>query len=141
MSEPTAPSGPSTQPPAAADSPAIHAADELGAHVGRFAALTLRQLGAMAAGLARTGAATVPLDSPGSATSREPEAATAPPAPATVRAEKMVSRAGADVGALAAAAGDRVRKAAALAREEAEDLWAEAQELRRCTQRDASDAP
>ena len=142
MSEPSAPGEPSTQPRAAADPRAIHAANELGAHVGRFAALTLRQLGAMAAArLARTKAATVPPDAPGSSAPPEPDAAVAPTTPATARAEEMVSRAGADIGALAAGAGERLRRAAALAREEAEDMWAEAQELRRRSRSDASETP
>ncbi|HYW09108.1 MAG TPA: hypothetical protein VE913_19265 [Longimicrobium sp.] len=51
-------------------------------------------------------------------------------APATARAEQMLDGAGERVGHFAAIAGHRLRTAAALAREEAEDLWAEARHLR-----------
>lgn len=50
---------------------------------------------------------------------------------ATARAEGMLDGAGERVGHFAALAGQRLRTAAALAREEMEDLWAEAQHLRR----------
>ncbi len=50
---------------------------------------------------------------------------------ATERAEEMLDRAGERVGRFASLLGLRVRRAAALAREEAEDLWAEAQSMRR----------
>lgn len=46
------------------------------------------------------------------------------------RAGQMLDGAGERVGRFAALAGQRLRTAAALAREEAEDLWAEAQHLR-----------
>ena len=49
---------------------------------------------------------------------------------ATTRAEGMLDGAGERVGHVAALAGQRLRTAAALAREEMEDLWAEAQHLR-----------
>lgn len=55
--------------------------------------------------------------------------------PATERAEETLDKAGERLGVFAAAMSHRVRKAAALAREEAEDIWAEAQSLR---QKDAS---
>ena len=51
--------------------------------------------------------------------------------PATERAEESVEKAGERMGVFAATAGHHVRKAVALAREEAEDIWAEAQSLRR----------
>ncbi len=50
--------------------------------------------------------------------------------PATVRAEETLDQVGERLGAFAATVGHRVRKATALAREEAEDIWAEAQSLR-----------
>ncbi len=54
-----------------------------------------------------------------------------PAAPAAVtRAEQVLDGAGERLGHFAALAGQRLRTAAALAREEAEDLWAEAQHLR-----------
>jgi len=51
--------------------------------------------------------------------------------PATERAEQTLDRAGEQLGVLAAALSHRVRKSVALAREETEDIWAEAQSLRR----------
>ncbi len=50
---------------------------------------------------------------------------------ATQRAEEMVDRAGERVGYFASMATQRVRVAAARAREEVEDMWAEAQSVRR----------
>ncbi|CAA9587019.1 MAG: hypothetical protein AVDCRST_MAG19-5007 [uncultured Thermomicrobiales bacterium] len=54
-----------------------------------------------------------------------------PDSAATERAEEMLDRAGERVGRFASLLGQRVRRAAALAREEAEDMWAEAQSMRR----------
>ena len=151
MPEPGAASEQPTAPPAETDSPAARAAHRFGEQVGRFAALTLRQLGEMAAaGAARAREMTVTpettvapgapaADVAGSAAGAPPDAAAG--ATATARAEALVARVGGQAGALAAGAGERLRKAAALAREEAEDLWAEAQALRRRGQRDANDAP
>ncbi len=51
--------------------------------------------------------------------------------PATDRAEAALDQAGERLGVFAAAVSHRVRKAAALVREEAEDIVAEAQSLRR----------
>ncbi len=51
--------------------------------------------------------------------------------PATERAEETLDQVGERLGAFAAAVSHRVRKGAALAREEAEDILAEAQTLRR----------
>ena len=49
---------------------------------------------------------------------------------ATYRAEATLDQAGERLGSFAAAVSYRVRKAVALAREEGEDIWAEAQSLR-----------
>ena len=49
---------------------------------------------------------------------------------ATARAEELVDRMGESVGHLASLAGWRILKAAAFVREEAEDVWAEAQSVR-----------
>jgi pyruvate/2-oxoglutarate dehydrogenase complex dihydrolipoamide acyltransferase (E2) component len=54
-----------------------------------------------------------------------------PRRPATERAEELVDRMGESVGRFASLAGLRILKVAALAREEAEDVWAEAQSRRR----------
>jgi hypothetical protein len=50
--------------------------------------------------------------------------------PATERAEELLDRAGEQVGRFAAVAGQEMRKFIARAREEAEDIWAEAQSKR-----------
>lgn len=57
---------------------------------------------------------------------RSPE----PDRPATERAEELVDRMARGVGYLVSFVGLRVLKGASLAREEAEDIWAEAQSLR-----------
>lgn len=51
--------------------------------------------------------------------------------PAEERAEELVDRMGQRLGHLAALAALRILKVAALARETAEDVWAEAQSIRR----------
>ncbi len=56
---------------------------------------------------------------------------TEPEQPAAERAEKALDRAGEQIGLFAAALSHRARRSAALAREEAEDVLAEAQSLRR----------
>lgn len=53
-----------------------------------------------------------------------------PADPTMERAEEMVDKLGEQIGYYASLAGQRIRKMAALAREEAEDIWAEAQHLR-----------
>ncbi len=50
---------------------------------------------------------------------------------ATARAEAVIDRLGERVGAFAAIAGFQIRRLAARAGEAAEDLWAEAQSVRR----------
>jgi len=50
---------------------------------------------------------------------------------AMVRAEELVDRLGEQLGRLLSTSGRQLRKAAARAREEAEDIWAEAQAIRR----------
>lgn len=50
---------------------------------------------------------------------------------ATERAEEMLDRAGEQVGRFASLLSLRLRQVVALAREEAEDMWAEAQSMRR----------
>lgn len=53
-----------------------------------------------------------------------------PERPATERAEEVVDRLAQGIGRFAALASLRVLKVAALVREEAEDMWAEAQNIR-----------
>jgi len=57
-------------------------------------------------------------------------AATIEQRPATARAEDAIDQAGERVGQFAALFGRRLQVLAARAREEAEDIWAEAQSLR-----------
>ncbi len=54
-----------------------------------------------------------------------------PDRPATERAEELVDRAARGAGYLVSLVGLRLLRGASLAREEAEDIWAEAQNLRR----------
>jgi hypothetical protein len=51
--------------------------------------------------------------------------------PAVARAEAVLDRAGERVGSFLVSAGQRLRRTTALAREEAEDIWAEAQSVRK----------
>ncbi len=51
--------------------------------------------------------------------------------PATERAEELADRMGQRLGYVTTLIGLRIRKTAARAREEAEDMWAEAQSIRR----------
>ncbi len=121
---------PSEQAPKPAAPPIANEAHRLGEQVGRFAALNLRRLGAMAAArIARVGASGA-LGAPESLAPKD-GVETALPSSATARAEELVSRTSALLSEFAADAGGRLKKAAALAREEAEDIWAEAQQLRR----------
>jgi hypothetical protein len=59
---------------------------------------------------------------------------------ATDRAEEMLDRLGTTVGRMVARARPRVLMLAALAREEAEDIWAEAQHLRAQRRAEKGDA-
>jgi len=83
-----------------------------------------------AARIAKVGASGA-LDAPKSLAPKDSGDEPALPSPATARAEELVSRTSALLSEFAADAGGRLKKAAALAREEAEDIWAEAQQLRR----------
>jgi hypothetical protein len=60
----------------------------------------------------------------------QPEQKNGPYQPANQRAEVMVDRMGQRLGSFAANAGLQMQKALALLREEAEDIWAEAQSIR-----------
>lgn len=109
----------------------------LGERFGRFLAVGLRRVEQAASGApAAPAAPTATASSQGTA----PPAEDGPPSRAadTVRAEEMVDRIGGQLSALASVAAHRLRKGAALAREEAEDMWAEAQQLRRDRDRNSS---
>lgn len=56
---------------------------------------------------------------------------------ATARAEALVDGLGEQLGTLATTAGHRIRRGAALAREEAEDIWAEARQIHQARRRDS----
>ena len=139
MSERPSPSdGPAPQPTGdtAGDMPG-----RFGEHVGRFAALTLRRLQEMASvGVAMAGetmAGERRTNQHESAAAGEIDPGEPAPESATARAEALVDDAGAQLGALATLASYHLRRAAALAREEAEDLWAEAQQRRAAQRQDS----
>ena len=108
-------------------------AGEMGEQVGRFAVLALQRIERMV----REGTASRPSGEP---TEAGPEPAGTSEPSATRRAEEMLDSMGEQLGQLASLAGPRVRKLAELAREEAEDIWAEAQYLRAARERSRSDA-
>ena len=64
-------------------------------------------------------------------TAKQPSVADTPQAPVMDRAEDTLDDLGKKVGSLFASAAKGFRKAAAVGREELEDLWAEAQSIRR----------
>ena len=156
MSEPQPrPGGPTPQP---AGEMAADVAGRLGEHVGRFAGLTIRRLAQMASAgaamaeqtmarqmTAAQGIAAPAIATPDGAAPRDVRgpAATPPDAPtpdsATARAEAMVDGAGVQLGTLVTLVSHQLRRAAALAREEAEDMWAEAQQIRAAQRRDPDD--
>jgi hypothetical protein len=88
--------------------------DSVGERIGRFLSLAMQRVEGMTGG-----------DRPNEGAPGE-----APSGAATERAEQLLDGMGESVGRFAAMAGWRIRKAAALAREEAEDIWAEAQQVR-----------
>ncbi len=100
-----------------AERPATERAEELigrlGERVGQAAARARRSMERVAAGRAEASMA-------------EPDDVPPPPAPATGLSRSMGER----VGRFLALSGRRIRTAAALAQEEAEDMWAEAQHIR-----------
>lgn len=89
--------------------------DGAGEQIGRFVSLAMRRVEGW------TGAGAPDEDATGSAIAA---------GAATERAEQLLDGVGERVGRFAAVAGRQLRKAAALAREEAEDIWAEAQQVR-----------
>ena len=125
-------------------------AGRLGEDVGRFARLAMRRLeqmasagaamaGQMMAGTptaAHAGPAQRDAGAPGSTAPDAPAPDAPTPGSATARAEAMVDGAGAQLGTLATVVSRQLRRAAALAREEAEDMWAEAQQIRAAQRRE-----
>lgn len=111
------------------DRPAVERAEELGAQLGRLTSLALHGIeSAVRKGLLE----------PSSGKEAPAGSAAMPDRPATERAEELLDRVGTGLGQVASLAGPRIRRLAALAREEAEDIWAEAQHIRRMNRGDPS---
>ena len=131
---------PQADPPAPppADDVTGDAAGRLGEQVGRVAALAMRRLEQLAsAGVAAAGQTMArPRQSDQRGAAAASDGRHDEPASATARAEALVDDAGSQLGTLATLASHQLRRAAALAREEAEDLWAEAQQIRAAQRRD-----
>lgn len=108
-------------------------AGEMGEQVGRFAVLAIQRIERMV----REGTPNQPSGEPTGMAS-EPTGTSEPSA--TRRAEEMLDSMGERLGQLVSLAGPSVRKLTALAREEAEDIWAEAQHVRAARERSQSDS-
>ena len=104
-----------------AERPPTERAEELlgrlGERVGQAAALARRSVERIAAGTT---------DAP----IADPDGVPPPPGPVPIPPPGMPGRMGEWVGRFLALSGQRIRTAAALAQEEAEDMWAEAQHIR-----------
>ena len=94
--------------------------DGLGERMGRLLSLAMRRVEGLTVA-----------DSPDEGAAGSPTA----PVAATERAEQLLDGVGERVGRFAALAGRQIRRAAALTREEAEDIWAEAQQVRSASRR------
>lgn len=114
---------------AGANGPTTQRAEELGEQVGRLTSHALGRIAAMAragmSGQPSLGTSQVP--HPG--TSADASGTSGPSA--TQRAEELLDGAAERVSQLAPLVGPSIQRFIALAREEAEDIWAEAQEVRR----------
>jgi hypothetical protein len=111
------------------DQPANRAAD-MGEQVGRFAILAVQRIEGIIRGAVPSQPSRKPSETgPGSGSAATSDAS------ATRRAEEMLNGMGERLNQLVSLAGPRVRKLAALAREEAEDIWAEAQHVRTANDR------
>lgn len=108
-------------------------AGELGEQVGRLASLALRRIEAMAkAGMSGQ----PPLgDSPAPDPATSADASGSSGRSATQRAEELLDGAAERVNQLAPLVVPNLRRFVALAQEETEDIWAEAQEIRRSRRR------
>lgn len=110
----------------------VERAEQMGARIGRLAALALRRV-EMAARRSTSGGAV-----PTHAEAPDLEAPTAGPGGAAAqRAEALLDGVSDRIGELAAVTGPSIQKFAALAREEVEDIWAEAQHIRRSKRGDS----
>lgn len=117
------------------DRPTAERAAEVGERVGRLTSLVLQRIEAAA----RKGMSGQPSPAVADAPDQEApsEATGASDRSATQRAEELLDGAGERINQLASLAGPSIRKFLALAREEAEDIWAEAQQIRRSNSRDS----
>lgn len=116
------------------DRPTTERAAELGEHVGRFTSLALQRIESVV----REGMSGQPSREPEPTETGAEPSGTAAERSATERAEEMLNGMGERLGQLVSLAGPRIRKFAALAREEAEDVWAEAQHMRRANDRNST---
>ncbi len=116
------------------DHPTVERAEELGEQVGRVAYLALRRIEAIVRKGMSGQASPAVAEAPDQA---QTEAAGASDRSATERAEALLDGMGERINHFAALASPSIRKFVALAREEAEDIWAEAQEVRRSNSRDS----
>ena len=87
-------------------------------------------LSRVAGGLKKSSTALQEASQPAAPSVQEQASAAPPERPATDRAEETLDQAGEKIGIFAAEFSHRVRKSVALVREEAEDVFAEAQSLR-----------
>ncbi len=128
-------------PKAALPSPAafVSWAHRAGKDVGRFSALATFRLGEMAesaiATVATKGADGQPADKPGN-----PQPPAGPEVSPLARAEAIVSRAGHQAASMTTGMGERLMRSVALAREGAEDIVVDAQELRQRGREDTTRA-
>jgi hypothetical protein len=110
-----------------AEEPTVVRAAELGERVGRLASLALRRIERVA----KEGM-------PGAPDQVGTEASGTTGGSATERAETLLGGMGARLDLMVELAGPRLRRFVALTREEAEDMWAEAQHIRRSNSGDPS---
>lgn len=118
---------------AGANRPTAERAADLGEQVGRLASLALQRIEAMASAVASGQAPLVNAEAPDPG--GPPEASEPADGSATRRAEQLLDGAAERAKQIAPVVGLSIRRFAALAREEAEDIWAEAQEIRRSSSR------
>ncbi len=113
--------------------PTAERAAELGEQVGRLVSLALRRIETMArtgmSGQEPVGHVETPVEGAPADASRAFDRSP------TKRAEELVDGAAERISQLTRLAGPSIRRFVALAREEAEDIWAEAQQIRRSDRR------
>lgn len=111
-------------------------AEQLGERIGYLASLALRRIEATAR-QAMPGPIAPPAAEAPDRESPAPGAAGASTRAATERAERLLDDMGERIGGLASISGPMIQRFVALAREEAEDIWAEAQHIRHSNSRDS----